>query len=148
MTPPWHHGGMLRRPSLLAVIALSRAWGAGCQGSLTGAKAKEEPKTDCWGRRERDPKDEPLPPSFEPIVLPRPGAKAAPTDEAGLREKREADAADAGWQEKVLLVKELVGSGEDEQALTIVNAALATEPPAPWAARLRELKQEGRHRRV
>jgi hypothetical protein len=133
---------------VLALLALAGGAGGGCQGALAAREPAEE-KTDFWGRREADPKNGPLPPSFAPVVIPRAGAKhAEPEDENSLRERREADAADQGWQEKVALVRELVGSGEDEQALVLINAALATDPPAAWASRLKDLKQEVRQRRV
>src|SRR5688572_3584418 len=103
---------MLRRLSLLTVIALAGGAGGGCQGSLAEREPAEE-KTDFWGRRETDPKKGPVAPSFAPVVLPRQGTKPAqPEDEDSLREKREAAAADQGWQEKVALVRDLVGSGE------------------------------------
>jgi hypothetical protein len=147
MTPEWHHGGMRSSLCLLTVIGLAGGAGAGCQGSAT--PADDEPKRDFWGRTERDPKDDPVPPSFDPIVLPRPGARASgEEDESSLSERRAADAADAGWQEKLALVRELIGSGEDDQALTLLNAALAADPPAAIAGRLKELKHDLRLRRV
>jgi hypothetical protein len=143
-----------RSLTLLAILGLAGGAGAGCQAGLSGDaethRPGDEPRSFLAGNdaRTEDPNG-PVAPSFDPIVMPRPGAKGAlPEDEASLRERREADAADAGWQEKTALVKDLIGSGEDEQALAILAAALAADPPAPWAARLKDMRNELRTRRV
>lgn len=122
----------------------------GCQAPLTGER---EAKRDFWGRTvEGDEADGPLPPSFDPIVLPRPGARGAaatdPDDPAERERRAVEDAADEAWQAKVGLVASLIGSGDDEQALGVLDAALASSPPSPWAGRLREQKQDLRRRRV
>jgi len=89
---------------------------------------------------------EPVAPSFEPIVWGR-GAEAA-TGEKDTREKRKLEAELAGWQEKYDLAQRYVAGGYDEEALQVLGAALAQEPPSPWGERMRSLRTSIQVRRA
>lgn len=132
---------------------------AACQGSLlagreaggAGAEGKGTAEAvDFWGRPVKDDPDGPTAPSFEPIVLPRPGGRTATGPvEAGSPDAREEVAvppADEGWQEKWDLARSLVSAGEDAQALALIDACLGAAAPEPWGRRLRDLKTELRLR--
>lgn len=134
-----------RAALLLGLVGLACTAGAlaGCQGSLLGGP-EEPPKTDIWGRPIEEPGDGPLPPSFEPVVLER----KEPGGEPDLRERRALPPADAGWSDKLETVRGLLAAGADVQALEMVEAALASDPPAEVAGRLRAMRLEVRARRA
>jgi hypothetical protein len=133
----------LRVRAALALLAVALPT-AGCQ-----ARTDPEPKLDFFGRP-IDPATnrgtEVAPPSFEPIVLSRTG-EAAPED-PGLRERRALAEDDAGWGEKIELARTLAASGDDAQAMSVLDAALAAQPPTAWAQRFKQVKQELRLRQA
>ena len=96
---------------------------------------------------------EPLPPSFEPIVIPRQsrsdftaghGSTArVDTTGAGLAmrgDKRPVAGDDAGWAEKHDLATGYAAGGFDEEALIVIREVLAQKPPAAWRARFLTLR--------
>jgi hypothetical protein len=164
MTPAAEHLGMGRLPlqdgDLLPAVGRGATrrgsrfvGGAGllvlaltCSGCLSRpAGGPEEAERDLFGRPVAGPGEGPVAPSFEPIVLERAGGTK---EERDLRERREPDPADAGWAEKLELARGLMESGEDEQALALIEAALAQGPPAAWAARLKNQRVELKVRRA
>lgn len=86
----------------------------------------------------------PEPPSFEPIVFPHQN----PGRRQDLGERRLPAEDLAGWKEKWELASRYAAGGYDEEALQILDAALAHDPPAEWAARMRALKTSLRMRRA
>jgi len=77
-------------------------------------------------------------PSHDPVVWGR-GREAgrAPADS---QDRREVGDDAAGWSEKLELARRYAAGGYDEQALQILDAALAQKPPSAWAGKLRGLK--------
>jgi hypothetical protein len=93
------------------------------------------------------PAEGPIPPSFEPIVIPNP--RAAEGGVPGtVREDRPVGEEDAGWDEKFQLAAGYAAGGFDDEARTIIAAALAQDPPAGWAQRFRQLRTSLRVRRI
>jgi hypothetical protein len=109
----------------------------------------------CAARRAGDPSarepaaDEPAAPSFEPIVFPHARPEGAPGgDGEALRALRPVSEDAAGWEEKWALAQRYAATGYDDEALAVVDAALAGEPPAEWEARLRGVRDAVRMRRA
>lgn len=83
--------------------------------------------------------EEPVPPSFEPIVFPNPNARAnvlpgRVVDDVPVPED------ERGWQEKLALASGYAAGGFDDEALEVIRQTLAMSPPPDWAARLRDLR--------
>jgi len=130
--------------ALAAAVLLAVA--LGCSACLSQpAGGPQEVKRDLFGRPLEESKGGPIAPSFEPVVLQRPDGVALDRD---LRERRELDPEDAGWAEKLELSRGLMESGEDEQALGVIDATLAQGPPAAWAGRFRNQRIELKVRRT
>lgn len=136
---PCLRGPCLRRPSLrgpgslLLAAALLVCLG-GCANQ--GRAAEEEPAEEA--------KQGPIPPSFEPVVFPNKQVR-----KGGLsREKRALPEDESGWKEKWALASRYSAGGFEEQALQILNGALAQSPPEPWAGRMRALKTSMRVRKA
>ncbi len=90
---------------------------------------------------------DPIPPSFEPIVIPHPDA--AQLGRAGMvQETREVDEADAGWREKYQLASGYAAGGFDEEALDVIRRTLALQPPPQWGDRFRTLRAGLKVRRL
>lgn len=141
--PPPRAAG-LRASAWRVGLLLAAALSAGCQASL-GLSGEQAPaKTDIWGRPLEEPGDGPQAPSFEPVVLER----KDPAGEADLRERRALPEEQAGWAEKLETARALLAAGSDAEALAMVEAALATDPPAEVAGRLRAMRLEARARRA
>ncbi len=78
----------------------------------------------------------PIPPSLEPIVIPHPGVEGRRGVLGGrVRDESPVDEDDAGWKEKLQVAQGYVAGGFDDQARTLIRAALDQDPPAPWAER-------------
>lgn len=118
-----------------------------CAAALAACQAqtdREEPERDFFGRPLNPEASKAEAPSFEPVVLSRTGAPAREDD--GLRERRALDEDDAGWGDKLELARTLEASGEQAQALAVLDAAIAAQPPTAWAQRFKQVKQELRLR--
>jgi hypothetical protein len=92
---------------------------------------------------------EPIPPSFEPIVIPR--QTRDDTTAAGLAmrgEDRPVPGDEAGWEEKHDLATGYAAGGYDEAALTVIREVLAQDPPAAWRERFVNLRTSLRLRRT
>ncbi|MDA1194340.1 MAG: hypothetical protein O2894_04080 [Planctomycetota bacterium] len=90
----------------------------------------------CSTPSEAEPEG-PIAPSFEPIEF---GTGANPRrDEQRRRMKLDEDA--AGWQEKLDLARRYADGGYDDEALQVLDGALAQGPAAPWGDRLRAQRQ-------
>lgn len=76
--------------------------------------------------------------SLEPIVMPR--GKDAIAQTPFLRDRRPVDDEDEGWKAKYDLAQDYSAGGYDTEALQIVQAALALDPPSPWAGRFSTLE--------
>lgn len=83
-----------------------------------------------------DPKESRV--SHEPIVIPRP--KDARAAVPFLRDRRPVDQDDGGWEAKLGLAQDYAAGGYDKEALAIVMAAQALQPPAGWSARFAALE--------
>lgn len=122
---------------LLLVTALALP-GAGCVTREEPTAAGPEPIPG-----------EPVPPSFEPIVLPR--QTRDDTTAAGLAmrgDQRPMAGDDAGWEEKHDLATGYASGGYDEAALTIIREVLAQQPPPVWRERFLQLRTSLRLRRT
>ena len=100
----------------------------------------------CTGTDATDEPTEPTAPSFEPIVWGR-GASAGRAQE-DTREQRKLEEELAGWQDKHDLAQRYVAGGYDEEALQVLGAALAQNPPSPWGERMRALRTSIQVRRA
>jgi hypothetical protein len=122
---------------------------SGCQTApgLAGRAGEDDPKAprDLWGRSLEEPVGGALPPSFDPVVLPRPEGTAEDPD---LRQRRDLSPDEQGWAEKLAVARALLEAGEDDQAVTVIDAALAAGAPTATAIRLRALRLEVRSRRT
>ena len=116
-------------PVLLLLLATLAVAATGCR---TQASADGGP----------DPvPGEPIPPSFEPIVMPR--QTRGDTGTAGLAmrgDERPVSEDDAGWAEKHDLATGYVAGGYDEAAETVIREVLAQKPPAAWRERFVNLR--------
>ncbi len=81
----------------------------------------------------------PRAPTFAPIEFGTGRSGAQNRDE--FQQKRQVDPRDAGWLEKYELAQRYAAGGYDEEALQVLNGAIAQAPPAPWGDRLRGLRQ-------
>lgn len=88
--------------------------------------------------------DGPVAPSHDPIVFPNPTKKANDVSS----EDRPLDDEEAGWREKLELAQRYAKAGFDDEAITIIEAALDQEPREPWGSRLRGLKTTLRMRKT
>ncbi len=111
-----------RLPLLLALIALASL--AACRGGPLA------------GDDDDDDGDEPVV-SRERIVIPR--AAAAASAVPFLRDRRPVSPDDEAWDAKLTLARDYSAGGYDAQALDVVRAALALDPPAPWSQRFADL---------
>jgi hypothetical protein len=89
--------------------------------------------------------EEPLPPGVGPIVIPNPGRGG---DGGPERDRREVAPDEEAWSAKWDLASRYAAAGYDEEALAVIDAALALGPPAAWAGRLRGLAQSLEARRA
>ncbi len=148
-----------RAPCVLGLGLLLGGLLGACQGSLLSREEREgaqDRPRDFWGREPAPEGEGPEPPSFDPIVLPRPAGRGGDAAGAGVpglpgadeRERVEVEEADRGWREKLEVARALLASGEEEAAAQLVEAALSAGPPAAWAGRLRNLQTELRLRRA
>ena len=78
----------------------------------------------------------PVAPSFAPVVFPHKKVRKG----ASTAEKRPLPNDGAGWMEKWQLASQYAAGGYEEQALQILNGALAQSPPEPWRTRMRALR--------
>ena len=107
--------------ALLLVLGCVLVGAAGCSGTAADPAAQEAEA-----------------PSFAPIEFHRGAALANTRDER--QERRDVAEDAAGWQEKLDLARTYAAGGYDEQALQVLDGALALGPPTEWAQRLRGLR--------
>jgi len=122
------------RTTLAAALFLAASFLAACAG-------RGGPEGEGWVRA-----DGPVPPSLEPIVFPNPRGAAAADMRTG--DERRLAEEDAGWQEKYEVASGYAAGGYDDEAQTLVQAALALHPPEAWARRFRDLRSSLRVRRL
>jgi len=124
-------------PAVAFLLATLLVVGGGLGGCANQNRAaQDEPAADS--------KQEPLPPSFEPIVFPNKQVRKG----AGSRDKRPLPEDASGWKEKWALASRYAAGGYEEQALQILDGALAQNPGEPWAGRMRALKTSMRVRKA
>ncbi len=90
---------------------------------------------------------EPTPPSLDPVVWGE-GRNAGRGEQDNTKDERELADDVAGWKEKLALAQQYAAGGYDEQALQILDGALARKPPSAWAEKMRALKSSLRVRRA
>ena len=144
MTPARDGVSMTRRAPGLFVGAVGSALVAVLLAGVLGGCAPPQRLADG---SELVATSEPIPPSFEPIVIPHPDA--ARLGRGGLvQETREVDEADQGWLEKYQLASGYAAGGFDDEALEVIRRTLAMKPPETWAERLRTLRSGLKVRRI
>lgn len=124
---------------LFVLLLVTVAWaGAGCTTRTGPTEAGPDPVPG-----------EVIPPSFEPIVIPRQNRGDTPAGGIALRgDERPVSADDAGWAEKHDLAAGYAAGGHDEAAFTVIREVLALKPPAAWRQRFVNLRTSLRLRRV
>lgn len=126
MSPPVR-ARRIPRPGRCLLLAALLVCFVGCQNSDTPGGGQE-----------------PVPPSFDPVVFPH----QKQTRRTDGSQKRRLDDDVAGWKEKWELAARYAAGGFDNEALQVLDMALAHDPPAEWAARMRALKTSLRMRRA
>jgi hypothetical protein len=161
MTPPRHHGYRMGADQLLsnakacpnlrarvatprmaldrmgAALLLAILFGLGACQNTPAATPEAARDSDMFGRSRQPRKSEPLPPSFEPIQFSTGGGSARRGE---LQEKCDVSDDAAGWKEKWELASRYAAGGYDQEALQVLDGALAQSPPPAWSARLRGLR--------
>ena len=131
---------LLRRLGVVLALCLAVVATAACR--------MQDPRASDPDSRFIPADQVPLPPSLDPIVIPHPGAEAPGGLPGRVRDRRPVDEEDAGWADKLEVAQGYATGGYEEQALTLIRAALAQEPPAPWDERFEHLRSTLRVRQV
>lgn len=142
--------------AFVVLVALSPL--AGCAAGRKGPFA--ERGAGGGGGGGSPPEDGALPPSEadlpvappltgDPILLPgRAMAEGGGGESNDARARRKGDASEEAMKEKFDAAREAAAAGEDEAALALVAAALATNPKSPWDQRFKALKADVKARHL